>query len=82
MIVKITSHSVCLFVRLMVFNATFSNASVMSWRSLLVVEETGGPGGPGENIMNWFVCLFVCLKSTDLSQATDKLYHIMLYAPP
>ena len=79
MIVKITSHSVWLFVRLMVFNATFNNASVMSWRSLLLVEETGVPG---ENLMNWFVCLFVCLKTTDLSQATDKLYHIMLYAPP
>ena len=52
MIVKITSHSVCLFVRLMVFNATFNNASAMSWRSLLLVKETGGPG---ENLMNWFV---------------------------
>jgi len=28
----------------MVFNATFNNISVISWRSLLLVEETGGPG--------------------------------------
>jgi len=42
----------------MVLNATFSNISVISWRSVLLVEETGIP---------------------DLSQATDKLYHIMLY---
>ena len=28
----------------MVFNATFSNLSVMSWRSVLWVEETGVPG--------------------------------------
>ena len=41
---------------LMVFNATFNNISVISWRSVLLVEET-----------------------TDLSQVTDKLYHIMLY---
>jgi len=25
----------------MVFNATFSNISVISWRSVLLVEETG-----------------------------------------
>jgi hypothetical protein len=31
---------VCLFVCLMVFN----NISVISWRSVLLVEETGGPG--------------------------------------
>ena len=31
--------SVCL----MVFNATFNNISVISWRSVLLVEETGGP---------------------------------------
>ena len=28
----------------MVFKATFSNSSVMSWRSVLLVEETGVPG--------------------------------------
>jgi len=33
-----------LFVCLMVFDATFNNISVISWRSALLVEETGGPG--------------------------------------
>ena len=28
----------------MVFNATFNNISDISWRSVLLVEETGGPG--------------------------------------
>ena len=31
-------------VRIMVFNATFNNISVLSWRSVSLVEETGGPG--------------------------------------
>jgi uncharacterized membrane-anchored protein len=35
---------VCLFVCLMVFNATFNNISVISWRSVLLVEETVEPG--------------------------------------
>jgi hypothetical protein len=34
----------CLLVCLMVCNATFNNISVISWRSVLLVEETGGPG--------------------------------------
>ena len=34
---------VCLFVCLMVFNATFNNISVISWRSVLLEKETGGP---------------------------------------
>jgi hypothetical protein len=33
-----------LFVCLMVFNATFNNISAISWWSVLLVEETGGPG--------------------------------------
>jgi hypothetical protein len=32
------------FVCYMVFNATFNNISVISWRSVLLVEETGEPG--------------------------------------
>jgi cytochrome b561 len=28
----------------MVFNATLNNISVISWRSVLLVEETGVPG--------------------------------------
>ena len=31
-------------VRVMVFNATFNNISVISWGSVLLVEETGVPG--------------------------------------
>jgi hypothetical protein len=38
------SQEYCLFVCLMVFNATFNNIPVMSWRSVLLMVETGGPG--------------------------------------
>jgi hypothetical protein len=31
-------------VRVMVFNATFNNISVISWRSVLLVKQTGVPG--------------------------------------
>ena len=48
--------------RVIIFNATFNNISVISWRSILLVEETG-----------------VLREITDLSQVTDKLYHIMLH---
>jgi hypothetical protein len=38
-----TVHT-CHRVRVMVFNATFNNISVISWWSVLLVEETGVPG--------------------------------------
>ena len=31
-------------VKVMVFNTTFNNISVISWQSVLLVEETGVPG--------------------------------------
>ena len=52
----------------MVFNATFNNISVISLRSVLLVEETGVAG---ENQRP---------ATSDKRQATeDKLYHTMLY---
>jgi hypothetical protein len=32
------------WIRIMMFNTTFYNNSVISWRSVLLVEETGVPG--------------------------------------
>ena len=40
------------FSSVLVFNATFNDISVISWRSVLLVEETGGPG---EN--NPYMCI-------------------------
>jgi hypothetical protein len=60
--VSTRSNKMCTGVGLgliMVLNATFNNISVISWWSVLLVEET-----------------------TDLSQVTDKLYHITLYRTP
>jgi hypothetical protein len=31
------------WLEVMVFNATFNNISVISWQSIVLVEETGGP---------------------------------------
>jgi len=40
---KLVFHCFGVIVRAMVINATFSNISVISWRSVLLVEETGVP---------------------------------------
>jgi hypothetical protein len=43
----------------MVFDATINNIAVISWQSVLLVEETGVPKSK---------------KTTNLSQVSDKLY--------
>ena len=58
--INVKQHQVTFFrFMFLVFNVPFNTISVISWRSVLLVEETG--------------------ETTDLSQITDKLYHIMLY---
>ena len=37
---KTDKHTMFLEVRIIVFNATFNNISVISWQSVLLVEET------------------------------------------
>ena len=37
-------HDDQITIRVMVFNATFNNISVISWRSVLLMEETEVPG--------------------------------------
>jgi hypothetical protein len=37
-------NKLCVRVRVMVFNATFNNISVISWQSVLLLEETRVPG--------------------------------------
>ena len=39
-----TFHTPCLVGCFMVLNTTFNNISAKSWRSVLLVEETGVPG--------------------------------------
>jgi hypothetical protein len=41
----------------MVFNATFNNTSVISWQSVLVVEETAVSRENHENIIDGLWCL-------------------------
>ena len=46
--------AVMLFLWFKVFNATFNNISVISWRSVLFAEETGVPGeNPRPVTFNW-----------------------------
>jgi len=44
MITRTNYYPIKVRVRVMVFSATFNNISVISCRSVLLVEETGGPG--------------------------------------
>jgi hypothetical protein len=43
-IINVHIYQYFIRVRVMMFNATFNNISVISWRLVLLVEETGLPG--------------------------------------
>ena len=53
-----------IWVRIMVFNGTFNSISIISWRSVLLMEETNRS---------------TLMKTTVIPQVTDKLDHIMWY---
>ena len=59
-------YYICFWVRVMVFNATFNNISVISWWSVLLVEETGvhgenhRPSSKVTDVNYMFVNTFVC----------------------
>jgi cytochrome b561 len=44
-------HRICYSSSLMVYNATINNLSVLSWRSVLLVEETGVNHGPVQKMI-------------------------------
>ena len=59
-------HPLCNEFEYLVFNATFSSVSAISWRSVLVVEEAGVPG---ENHRPWasnWQTLSLCESSAPL----------------
>jgi hypothetical protein len=47
---SVSEMALCLILIFIVFNATFSNISAISWRPVLVVEEAGVPG---KNHRSW-----------------------------
>jgi hypothetical protein len=57
---------VCL-IWFMVFNATVNNISVISWQSVLLVDETEVPGENHWHVAShWQVYLIICIEYTSL----------------
>ena len=64
----------------MMFNATFNNISVISWRSVLLVEETGVPGENHRPVAIYcFAELFLFVPHVGLLLL---LYVIFMFAQP
>jgi hypothetical protein len=71
----------------MVFNATFNNISVISWRSVLLVEETGIPREcwfrqlaiPESRVITTFLALKK--RGSPGSEFIKKIPSIFFYSP-
>jgi hypothetical protein len=62
----------------MVFNATFNNISVISWRSVLLVEETGVPGEDHrKSLTKGFVLTTLVVIGTDCKGGCKSNYHMI-----
>ena len=74
----------------MVFNATFNNISVISWRSVLLVEETGGRekitdlSQVTDKLYHRFELTTSVVISTDCTGSCESNYHTITAttAPP
>jgi hypothetical protein len=74
MMFQLLSEYMVALVIFMVFNATFNNISALSWRSVLLMKETGIPGenqrpvaSHGQTLNIWvdscYCYLYICLIS-------------------
>ena len=63
-------------VRLMVFNATFNNVSVISCRSVLLVEETGGPRENHRPVTSHRQTLYIMLYQVHLTMNRVRTHNL------
>jgi len=59
----------------MVLNATFNNISVVSWRSVLLVEETGGHGENHRPVASHWQTLSHNVVHIALDRDSNSLHH-------
>jgi hypothetical protein len=69
----------------MVFNATFNNISVILWRLVLLVEETGVPGENQINVLRYNcelkVCPHITVSKGDISLRPTCLGPLLYFLP-
>ena len=62
----------------MMFNATFNNISVISWRSVLLMEETGVPGENHQPVEgHWQTLSHNVVSSTIRTGSCKSKYHMI-----
>ena len=61
----------------MVFNATFNNISAISWRSVLLFEETGVPGENHRPVCRKSLTKLFIKVGTDCIGSCKSNYHII-----